>query len=570
MQDIIPERSIDIINKLMEIYSTTNVQSRNRISDSTMNFITKRVNIVDTELTSIEQDIETFKRSNGIADMSTQSEQLITNNTALLQSLATEEVELDVMNSINSYINKSDDRSIILPPSLLENDVLSSMMDKFNSLQLEIETSLIANQPGNPVTKNLIDQKKEVKQNIIASLASSKQALQLKVDKMKKELGIVSGDIEKVPKIERLYLEYSRKQAIKQELFIFLLKKREETAIEKAATVADANVIDPAITGGIVAPNHSRVLMLSFLFGTIIPFGIIMLRRGLNIKIINKSDILKLTSIPIIGEIGNNMDGEGIAIKKNSRTIIAEQFRALRTSLQYLLTDKSDKVLMITSSMSGEGKSFIAVNMSITLAMSGKKVVLMEMDLRKPKISQMLGLENTSGFSTYSIGNATASDIIIPSVLDPNLFIIQSGPIPPNPSELILLQRTEDLFQYLRANFDYVILDTSPLGLVTDAQLLNRYADTTLFIVRQGHTYKQQLNIPNELYYSGKITRLSIIVNDVVANRGFAYGYGYEEGYGYGSGYGYGGYGYGAYGNGYYVNDAKKSFWSRFRKNKES
>ncbi|MFI5195535.1 MAG: polysaccharide biosynthesis tyrosine autokinase, partial [Chitinophagales bacterium] len=570
MLDPIPERSVDIINKLMEVYAKSNVQSRNRISDSTMSFIDRRIDIVNAELSSIELSIDTFKQKHGIANMSAQSEQLVDANTTALQNLGNQEVELYEIDAISGYMNKkNDDKAIVLPASLLNNAGLAELKNKFNSLQFEIENSLIANTAENPVTQTLIKQRNEIKQNIVASLASSRIALQLQVDKTKKELAKISSNIRDVPKVERLALEYTRMQAIKQDLYIFLLKKREETAIEKAATVPDANPIDPAITIGIVSPNRSRVLMLSFLFGTIIPFGIIMLRRALNIRIINKSDILKLTTIPIIGEIGNNTDNEdSIAVRKNSRTVIAEQFRALRTNLQYFLTNKNDKVLMITSSMSGEGKSFIATNLSITLAMSGMKVVLVELDLRKPKISKTLNIENNIGFSNYAIGKAEFSDIIIPSGIEPNLFIVPSGPIPPNPSELILLHRTEELFSYLRANFDYVILDTSPVGLVTDAQLLNRYADTTLYIVRQGRTYKQQLDIPNELYYNGKIPRLSLIINDVVANRGFAYGYGYEETYGYGYGYGSGGYGYGSYGTGYYIDNKKKgiSSWFRFRK----
>jgi tyrosine-protein kinase Etk/Wzc len=551
LNDNIPERSMDVINSLMKVYMTTNVDNRNRISDSTIKFINNRIETVFAELDSVESKIEKFKKDFNIADMSAQSEQLITANATTTEKLHIAEVELEVISSISKYLqNATDDKSIILPASLMNNSGLAGLMDKFNALQTAIDQSLISNREDNPVTKALIDQKKAVKQNIVSSLASSKLEVQIKVDKIKKELNVINGDIQKVPKVERKYLEFARVQAIKQDLYIFLLKKREETAITKASTVPDANIIDSAINIGQVLPNRSRILTLALLIGTIIPFAIILLRKALNIKIISKSDITRSTSIPIIGEIGNNLDGEAIAVTKNSRTIISEQFRALRTNLQYVLTDKNDKVLMITSSMSGEGKSFIAVNLSITLAMSGKKVVLMELDLRKPKISKTLNINNSVGFSNYVIGKAKLEEILIPSGIDPNLFILPSGPIPPNPAELIHLTSTEKLFQLLREKFDYIIIDTSPVGLVTDAQLINKYADTTLYILRQGHTYKQQLNIPNELHNSGKFSRVSFIVNDVLANRGFAYGYGYEEGYGYGYGYGYG-----AYGNGYYAEE---------------
>jgi len=565
MQDNLPERSVDIINALMHIYMRDNVDNRNRVSNSTIAFIDERIDDVFRELSGVESNIEKFKQNNNIADMTTQSQELVKANSETLEKLANKEVELDVITAISNYLQKADDKSIILPASLLDNSGLSALMDKFNDLQTQIENNLISNTSDNPITKTLIFQKNEVKQSIIASLASSKSEVELTVNKIKSELGIIDRHINEVPQVERKYLEYARLQAIKQDIYVFLLKKREETAIQKAATVADASVIDPAITVGIVLPNRSRILMISLLFGIAVPFGVILLRRGLNIKIISISDIKKLSSIPIFGEVGNNQDGTSIAVTRNSRTIISEQFRALRTNLQYVLINKNDKVLMITSSMSGEGKSFIAVNLSVTLAMSGKKVILLELDLRKPKISKTINIDNSVGFTNYAIGKAEYKDIIVPSGIDPNLFILSSGPVPPNPSELILLKRTEELFQRLKEDFDYVIIDTSPVGLVTDAQLLNTYADTTLYIIRQGHTYKQQLNIPNDLYNSGKITRIGFIVNDVVANRGFAYGYGYEEGYGYGYGYGYG-----AYGAGYYTENKRKGILGWFTRKRGS
>ncbi len=571
MLDPIPERSVDIINTLMRVYKQRNINSRTLIAERTMEFIDNRLSIVFGELSGVEDEIVGFKQKNEIADMGAQSSALVGASAATLQKLSEEEVQLDAISSVSDYLQKADnDESMILPASLLENEGLSTMMTSFNNLQQQIQTSLIVNTKDNPNVKNLLDQKNKLKENIQRSLLSTKREVQLRVNKIKSELGGIKSNIRDVPYVERMFLDYSRKQQTKQDLYVFLLKKREETAIEKSSTVADALVVDPAMTEGWpVSPNRSKILTTSLLLGLIIPFGFILIRRGLNIKIISKGDIIKATDVPIIGEIGNNVSRQSVAVERNSRTLIAEQFRALRTNLQYMLTDSEKKTLLITSSMSSEGKSFIALNLAITFAMTGKRVVLLEFDLRKPRISKMLGLDNNTGFSSYIIGNSTFSDIIVPSGLDDNLFILPSGPIPPNPAELIMLQQTENMFEKLRNEFDYVIIDTSPIGLVTDAQLLYKYADLALYIVRQGYTNKAQLNIPNDLFISSKMPNLGIVVNDVIANRGFAYGYGYEEnyGYGYGGGYGYG-YGYGAsYGDGYYVNDkpAKKSwqFWKK-------
>lgn len=572
MLDPVPERSVDIINTLMRLYKLHNINGRSLIANRTMEFIDNRLGIVGAELTGVEKSIETFKQDNSIADMAAQSSALVGSSASTIEKLSNEEVQLEMISSVSDYLQKGDnDKSIILPASLLDNQGLATLMQDFNNIQISIQNSLIVNTPNNPATKNLIRQKEQIKQNIIEALASTKRESQLKVKKIREELQKIYSDIRDVPSVERKYLDFSRMQATKQDLYVFLLKKREETAIEKSSTVADATIIDPAITDAWpVSPNRSKILTTSLLLGIFIPFAVILTRRSLNIKIISKSDIIKKSSVPIIGEIGNNVNKESIAVEKNSRTLISEQFRALRTNLQFMLTDKNQKVLMVTSSMSNEGKSFIAMNMAITFAMSGKKVVLLEFDLRKPRISKMLGIDNNNGFSNYIIGKTSFDEMIVPSGFEENLYILPSGPIPPNPAELILLKQTEEMFDRLKREFDYIIIDTSPIGLVTDAQLLYKYADLALYIVRQGHTNKAQLSIPNELFETGRMPRLGFIINDVVANRGFAYGYGYEEnyGYGYGGGYGYG-YGYGAtYGNGYYINENKKGRKGLFNRKK--
>ena len=502
MLDPIPERAVDVINTLMRVYKQRNINSRTLIAERTMEFIDKRLGIVFGELSGVEDEIVGFKQKNELADMSAQSSALVGASSAVLDKLSAAEVELDAITSVSDYLQKaSNDESITLPASLLDNAGIASLFNEFNSIQVQIQNSLIVNTVDNPNVKNLIRQKQNLRANIQKSLIASKREAQLKVDRVKGELNNIKSDIKDVPNVERIYLDYSRKQATKQDLYIFLLKKREETAIEKSSTVADAMIIDTAMTDGWpVAPNRSKILMNALLIGIIIPFGFVLLRRALNIKIISKGDIVRATSIPIVGEIGNNVSKESIAVERNARTLIAEQFRALRTNLQYMLTDSEKKTLLVTSSMSNEGKSFIATNLAITFAMSGKKVVLLEFDLRKPRISRTLGIDNSNGFSNYVIGNASYDSVIVPSGLDDNLFVLPSGPIPPNPAELILLPQTQRMFEQLKRDFDYVIIDTSPIGLVTDAQLLYGYADISLYIVRQGYTNKAQLAIPNELY----------------------------------------------------------------------
>ncbi|MBS1689469.1 MAG: polysaccharide biosynthesis tyrosine autokinase, partial [Bacteroidetes bacterium] len=373
--------------------------------------------------------------------------------------------------------------------------------------------------------------------------------------------------IKEIPTKERVFLEYSRQQAIKQELYLFLLKKREETAIGKSTTIANSRIIEPARSSGApFSPKRSMIFLTAFLIGVLTPAVVIYLRNLLNTRINSRADINALTKISIAGEIGHSDNQDTLVVTPGSRSVIAEQFRALRTNIEFLLTKEDEKVIMLTSSMSGEGKSFVSLNVASTLALSGKRVVLMELDLRKPKISKYLGLDNSIGFSNYAIGQAEYDKIIVPSGVQDNFFIIPSGPIPPNPSELIILPKIAELFSLLRKDFDYVVIDTAPIGFVTDAQLLGRYADAVLYLVRQGYTYKQQIQLADELHRTRKMPRMSLIVNDVQVTRGYGYGYGY---YSYGYGYGYGAYG------GYFEEKNKNAnflqkFFNRFQKrNKE-
>ncbi len=346
-----------------------------------------------------------------------------------------------------------------------------------------------------------------------------------------------------------MLIEKTRQQAIKQELYILLLTKREETAVTKAATTANVTVINEAANMGAISPNAGKIKNRALLIGFLIPMIFFSVRRLLNNKIIAKSDIEANSDIPVLGEIGHYKDEESqVAVKRNSNTALAEQFRSLRTNLQFLLPDPENKTIFLTSSMSGEGKSFAAINLAITFAISGNKVVLIEFDLRKPKISKHLGIDKSTGISGYVIGQYGLDDIIIPSGIDDNLFVIPSGHIPPNPAEMMMMPKVDDMFARLQQEFDYIIVDTAPAGLVTDAVLLNRFASTCLYIVRQGYTFKQQIQLANDLKRTNRIPKINFVINDVVHTRGYSYGYGY---------------GYGEHGSGYYQRE--KTFMDKVR-----
>jgi capsular exopolysaccharide synthesis family protein len=280
------------------------------------------------------------------------------------------------------------------------------------------------------------------------------------------------------------------------------------------------------------------------------------MRNLFNNKITNDTDIAKETKLSVLGEIGHNSSGKTIVAEQNSRTALSEQFRALRTNLQFLLKGKEHQVIMLTSSASGEGKSFLTINLGSTIAISNKKVVLVELDLRKPKITKELGLAKEAGFTDYMISRLNKEDIIKSTSVHPNLFLISSGTIPPNPAELLLDKKTDELFAWLRTQFDYIIVDTPPAGVVIDPVLISKHADAAIYVVRQKYTLKEQLKMINEFKQTEKLPNLSLLVNDVKLSRVYGYKYGYKYGYHYG---------YGS--NGYYT-DEKKNKWKFLKRKK--
>lgn len=544
--DEIPARGKDILDTLVYVYTITNIEDRNRTAINTIDFITDRLKRVEEELVGQEKKIEIFKTNKRLTgDVVDQSKVLVENTNENFKELYNKEVQLEVINSLEKLINNENSNENVVPASMLEdNGSFSKIAERYNEAVHDKERLSLTKTETHPQVIAAKKQLESLRSDMRQSLVSTKRSLQVVIGELKKQNGTIDAQIRQVPQTERIYLDYARRQHLMEELFLYLLKKREETEVAKSSTAANITVINTAENNGAIKPNRSRIKSTAVLIGFLIPILILILRRMLNTRIITKNDINTSSEIPIIGEIGHSDNEDSVAVKNNSHSALSEQFRALRTNIQFLLPDKNDKTIMLTSSMSGEGKSFIAINLASTFAISGKKVVLMELDLRKPKISKNLGLSNSIGLSSYAVGQSEIKDIIQPSGFEDNLFVISSGPVPPNPAELIMLQRIDELFAYLRENFDYIIIDTAPAGLVTDALLLNRFANATLYVVRQGYTFRQQLQIPNDLQADKKINRLSFVINDVIFKRGYTYGYGY---------------GYGKYSNGYFEEEENKS-----------
>lgn len=547
----VPKKGELILNKMIQVYMENNLANKNAIADSTIAFVDNRLAIVEKELHQIEQNIQGFRQSHSLANMPAQSQLLLESSSDYVKQLAEVETQLNILSDVEGYLTDKNNTRV-LPNAVVTGDVVfNTLIERYNELLLERGRRLLAATPDNPSVVNLDEQLNNLRQDMLANLHSTQSRLSITKNDLQRKIDQMGSEVRDIPATERIFLDLSRQQQLKHELYVYLLQKREETAISKTATVSNSRVIDPPKAAAApFSPKRTATLLAGLLLGLILPSAVIYFRELLDTKVHSRDDIRKLTRTPIIGEIIRSRYRDTLVVSKYSRSAIAEQFRTLRTNLAFYLTASHQKAILLTSSMSGEGKSFIALNLATVLSFSGKRVVLMEMDLRKPNISVKLNTPVKVGFTNYIIDTSlTPEDIIMPSGVNDNLFLIGSGPTPPNPAETLLNPRLNDLITLLKNDFDYLIIDAPPIGLVTDAQLLSPYADLTLYVVRQGYTHKSQLQIVDDLYHDRKMEQLTILINDINPNSNREYGYGYG----------------GSYGNGYYNDDAKKPWWKLWK-----
>jgi len=519
----------EVLRTLINKYTEANLSDKNAIADSTYKFIRERINIISSELGDVEDKVQNFKQSNKLSDMSEQGKLLVQNTGQITSDLAKTETQVTVLNDLESYLKDDRKNKRVFPTSLLPQDMIfSDLIAQYNSLLVERDKQLLSVKEGSPFIENIDSQILGLRKGILANIQSTKNTFVVTRDKLRSQLGAAETQIGGIPQIEKNYLKLARNQQIKQELYIFLMQKAEETAISKTSNISVAKIIDPPkAQANPISPKKNVIYFAAFMIGLLLPLIYLVVSYLLISTVRTKEDITNQTAVPVIGEISHNSAKDNLIVSNQSRSAISEQFRALRTNMQFYLKRDDQKIILLTSSMSGEGKSFTAINLANILALSGKKVLLMELDLRKPGLSAKLNIANTVGFSNYSINKDLAiADIIKPLAINKNMFIIPSGPLPPNPAEILMSKETSDLIAKMKEQFDYIILDAPPVGIITDAQLLSEYADMTIYLVRQKVTKKDQIKIVNELYVNGKMKNIGIVVNDIL-NKEYGYGYGY-------------------------------------------
>lgn len=534
----------DVINGLMEEYGKMNIEDKRRISQVTMQFIDERLDTIKNELGDVESGILKFREKNEVVDLSQQSSQEFSILTEANRQLVDQQVQAGILEYLLQYIQNPGNRNNLVPSNLgIQESALSNMFDQYNALQLQRTNLLQTTGPANPALSNLDRSIEKLRDQMTEGLRNIQQSYQIATRRLKQEIARTQNAIRRVPSKAMGLLDIERQQKIKQDLYLYLLQKREESAISAAATIANSSPLEEASGTKVpVKPNQRNIYLIALLIGILVPVSLITIMEMLNDKIREREEITRQTAAPIIGEIGHAGE-ETLIVQAGSRTIVAEQFRIMRTNVQYMINSVAKPVILVTSSVSGEGKSFVATNYGAALALTGKKTVVLEFDIRKPRLLKGLEMEATKGLTNFIMGSITLDEIIRTVPGFENLYVIGCGPVPPNPSELLLDQQINTLFEELKTRFDYIIIDSAPVGLVSDAFTLSAYADTCLYIIRQGYTLKRQLSMVDDLYQKKRLPHMGLVINDIQTQgryRGY-YGYGGGSYYGYGYGYGYGG-----------------------------
>lgn len=544
-----PAREIDFINGLIRRYQLGDLNKKNMTANMTVVFIQSQLKKISDSLRIFEGQLQRFKNENRSAGNLDEEGKRIVNR---LETLESQKAEYSMRQQYYDYLTnylaegKNLDQ-IVLPSFLGINDpVMSSLISKMTDLQLELKLFADREKSSNPLVTAKLNRLSEIKRELITAVQGISSTEKIRVKYLESQIASAERFLSYLPLAERQLVSIKRNYSLLENLYVFLMQKMSEAEISKASSSSDIIIVNPPlIGGGSITPKVSQNYTYAVVAGLGLPFLVFLLIEIFNNRIQSKQDIDKITSVPFIGGIGHKKSINNLEVLSAPKSSIAESFRALRSNLNYFLDPAIRPIIMVSSSISGEGKTFTSINLASIFALSGKKTLLVGADMRKPKIYQDLQLTNDHGLSTYLSGMDTFDDII-QVAHNASLHLASAGPVPPNPSELLLSPRLQEFFKEARARYEYIIIDTPPMAIVTDAFVLSPLADHTLFIVRQNYTPKSLVKTTNDFYTSGKIKNMSIVLNDIYKS-GLGYGYGYGYTYDYYT-YGYGrrknGYGY--------------------------
>ena len=542
------QRGKDYIDKLLEMYNINANNDKNEVAQRTGEFIDERIDIISKELGSTERDLENFKRSAGITDLTSEAQIALTGNAEYEKKRVENQTQINLVMDLKKYLQGSGYE--VLPANVgLQDAGVAGAIDRYNEMVAERKRLLRTSTESNPAIVNLTTSIRAMRSNIQTTLDATLKGLEITKADLIREASRYSRRISDAPTQERQFVSIARQQEIKSGLYLMLLQKREENAIVLAAIANNAKIIDEAQADSTpISPKRMTIYLAALVFGIGIPVGVIYLIGLTKFKIEGRADVEKLTSLPVVGDIPLADEKTGaIAVFENQNNLMSETFRNVRTNLQFML-ENGKNVILVTSTVSGEGKSFISANLAISLSLLGKKVVIVGLDIRKPGLNKVFNLPKKEYGITQFLTNSTVNlmDLVHHSDINKNLYILPGGTVPPNPTELLARDGLEKAVEILRKNFDYVILDTAPVGMVTDTLLIGRVADLSVYVCRADYTRKTELTLINELAENNKLPNLCIVINGLDLQKKkycYYYGYGkYGKYYGYGKHYGYGEY----------------------------
>jgi len=529
--DPIPDRGIDILNTLLKMYNQENSRRKNQTALQTIDFINAKLKGLNAHLTGAEEDIENYKIKNRISLLNDDAQMNIQNSGAAGQQLSSTDVQLNVVNSLSRYLNNSKSTFELVPSTLgLKDPTLQNLTDKYNNLQVERQRLLRNTSELNPLVVTLTEQLSALKSSLVENLRMIKKGLLLEKENYRNQTAKSDSRLGSVPALERGLLERSREQGVKTTQYQYLLQKREETELSLSATIPSFQIVEsPGYDPNPASPKVQLSYLISILAGLSLPMGVIYLREVMNGKVRETADAHYInTKGNILGELSHKAIGEAIVVEKGKSTNISELFRYIRSNLHFMDMEKLNKVMLVTSSSKGEGKTFFCINLGITLSLIGKKVVLLEFDLRKPDLLKAISLEQpANGLSAYLAGqHIEIEELIMPVPASENLSVIGCGKVPDNPSELLESGRLELLIAELRQRFDYIIIDSSPVGYVADAFTIGQYADASIYLVRYNYTSKTDLSIFTEIAENKRLKNPMIVFNDAKKENKNIYRYG--------------------------------------------
>ncbi|HET6244701.1 MAG: polysaccharide biosynthesis tyrosine autokinase [Bacteroidetes bacterium] len=549
LEDEIPARAVTFLDTLSKVYIDYTLRSKIDVNENTLTYIDRQLTEAIDMMSEIEDDLEKYRSNKSILNLSREAEEYFDKLLTYDSQKRSLELLLQSIASLEEYIISSKDakETRLLPPAVYINDdddFLKKSVNELYTMQIGINSMYFSAKEENAGLQQMKERVEFLRKDILVYLTNSKKAIRSKIEDIKAQIRQYETIIKSIPKTQRDMLNINRKLQVNEKMYLYLLEKKANTVIARAGIIPETKVIESAMSIGLVKPNKSKIIYTASLIGLVFSFILIFVRIVFFEKIENSTGLKEMTSIPVFGEIiyANEAETEYIIVDSNPKSAITESFRSVRTNLEYLPVEGLCKTILITSHNPNEGKTFCSINLAAIIAKADKKVLLLELDLHKPKVYVGLKLKSELGISSILAGKVDTKECIMKTSIE-NLDVILSGPIPPNASELILNKRLLDLLEYGKNLYDYIIIDTPPIGLITDALVLMKYADATLFVLNTQFAKKEYVKNAEEVVTNNGVRNFGFLLNGVKIKKSkyyYNYSYGYKYGYGKGYGYGYG------------------------------